>query len=70
MKKRLNIQIEVEVDDYIQSQADMLGISKNGFINVVIAQYRQQNEVVNQIPTMMEMFQKMQSMAKLKGDKQ
>jgi hypothetical protein len=39
MKKRLNIQIETSVDDYLQEQATKLGISKNAFINVVIAEY-------------------------------
>lgn len=59
MKKRIGVQLEVEVDKYCEEQAKMLGISKSGFINVAIAQYRQQNMMIEQLPDMMKQLNEM-----------
>lgn len=59
MKKRVVVQIEEETDKYCQQQAEMLGISRSGFINVVIAQYRQQSEMMNQLPFMLKQVEQM-----------
>jgi len=66
MKKRLIAQVELETDEYCQKQADKLGISKSGFVNVVISQYRQQNEMLDQLPGMFEQLKKFEAMGKLK----
>jgi acetolactate synthase regulatory subunit len=65
MKKRVVVQMEEETDKYCQQQAEMLGISKSGFINVVVAQYRQQNTVLDQLPNMLKKLQDVQSIEKL-----
>lgn len=54
MKKRIGVQLELEVDKYCEMQAKLLGISKSGFINVAIAQYRQQNIMIEQLPDMLK----------------
>lgn len=54
MKKRVAVQLELEVDKYCEEQAKLLGISKSGFINVAIAQYRQQNIMIEQLPNMVK----------------
>jgi len=69
MKKRLIIQVELDVDAYCQEQAELLGISKSGFINVVISQYRQQNDIMGQLPMMLKAMQETGFMGQIKGGK-
>lgn len=45
-KLRFNVQLDESTKEYLQEQADRLGVSMSGFINVIIAQYRQQQESV------------------------
>lgn len=45
-KSRMNIQLEDSTKKYCVEQSEVLGISINGFINVCIAQYRQQQEAL------------------------
>ena len=66
MKKRIIVQVELETDEYCQKQSKILGISKSGFINVIIAQYRQQNDMLNQLPDMFEQLKRMEAISKLK----
>lgn len=68
MKKRVIVQMEEETDKYCQEQAEMLGISKSGFINVVVAQYRQQSDIMNQFPFMVKQMQQLQEMKKMLGN--
>lgn len=60
MKKRLNITLDITMDEYCQQQAEILGISKNGFINVALAQYKQQNDMFSQIPSMTKLMEQYQ----------
>lgn len=45
-KIKLNIMMEEGMKDYVEEQAERLGISQSGFINVCIAYYREQREAV------------------------
>jgi len=43
-KLRLNIQMEENMKNWCQLKSEEFGISMSGFINVVLAQYKQQQE--------------------------
>lgn len=60
MKKRVVVQMEEETERYCQEESEKLGISKSGFINVVVAQYRQQNDMFNQLPSMTKLMEQYQ----------
>jgi penicillin V acylase-like amidase (Ntn superfamily) len=53
-KVRLNIQIDETMKDYIEEQSDRLGVSQNGFINLCLAQYKEQKEVVQSMSNINE----------------
>ncbi len=57
-KLRFNIQIDESTKDYLQEQADRLGVSISGFVNVIIAQHRQQQESLKVMGNM-DLFTKM-----------
>jgi hypothetical protein len=63
-KVRLNIQFEEETMNWIRKQSDAYGVSISGFINMSVAQYRQQMEslkTLQDLPTMLKAVQAMTS---------
>ena len=48
-KIRLNIQMEETMKEYCKAKSEELGISISGFINVAVAQYKQQEESLKSI---------------------
>lgn len=57
MKNRFTFQLDDEMKVWCESQADKLGISVSGLINVALSQYKDQITVLSQMPTMMKMLQ-------------
>lgn len=45
-KTRFNFIISVELKKWVDKQADMMGVSQAGFVNVCITNYRQQAEAL------------------------
>jgi hypothetical protein len=69
-KEKFNISMEPETKEWCKQQAEYLGISLSGMINVAVAQYRQQQESVktaNNMPdlvkTLLELFSRMENEA-------
>jgi hypothetical protein len=61
-KVRLNIQFEEDTMDWLRKQSDAYGVSISGFINIAVAQYRQQMEslkTLQDLPTMLKAVQAM-----------
>jgi hypothetical protein len=48
-KVRLNIQMEESMKDYVEEQADRLGVSQSGFINMCVAHYKEQRDSIQAI---------------------
>lgn len=65
-KVKFNISLEDSTKDYCQEQANKLGVSMSGFINVVIAQYRQAQESLTAMNNV-EIFKKLADEIKVIG---
>jgi hypothetical protein len=63
-KQRLNIQLEEAMKDYCMQKADELGISMNGFINVALAQYKQQDEGMKAMTGIDQLVKKIDEISK------
>jgi predicted DNA-binding protein len=51
-KIKMSIQMEEEMKDYLEDQAERLGVSQSGFINMCIANYREQRESIQAMNNM------------------
>jgi len=69
----MSYKIQVTVDDsmelWVKEQAKILGLSVSGLCNVALAQYKQQNEIISNMPKMMEMFSQAMKMQDMGGTK-
>lgn len=45
-KVKMNIQFEEDMKEYIEEQSERLGVSQSGFINLCIAQYKEQHDTI------------------------
>ena len=45
-KIKINMQMENEMKDYVEEQAERLGVSQSGFVNMCIANYKEQRESI------------------------
>lgn len=63
-KIKLNVMLEETMKDYVEEQSERLGISQSGFINVCIAQYKEQRESVSAMNNMKELIFKLSSIEK------
>lgn len=61
-KLRLNIQLEEDLKKYCQEKAQELGISMNGFINVVLVQYRQQQDSIKSMGNIQELVNQLEAL--------
>lgn len=62
-KVKFPIQVDEEVKDYIEAQAERLGVSQSGFVNLCIAQYREQREAIqgmNQVKDLVYKLERLQ----------
>lgn len=57
-KIKMNIQFEEDMKNYIETQSEKLGVSQAGFINLCVAQYKQQNESIIAFSNMHELISK------------
>lgn len=59
-KIRFQVQMDATTKEWCQQQADFLGVSLSGFINVAVAQYRQQQEgltMFRDMPNILKMME-------------
>lgn len=56
MSIKIQITMNEDVEEYVREQSKKLGLSISGFCNVALAQYKQQNEMMNNMPKMIDMF--------------
>jgi hypothetical protein len=60
MKVRLILTVEESMKEYIKDQASKLGITINGFVNIAISQYKDQRDMIADLPQMLTAFAKLQ----------
>lgn len=53
---KIQITLNEDVEKYVREQSKTLGLSISGLCNIAIAQYKQQNEMINNMPKMLEMM--------------
>lgn len=53
---KLQITVNEDVEKYVREQSKHLGLSVSGFCNIALAQYKQQNEMISNMPKMMDML--------------
>ena len=56
MSCKFQITVNDDVEIWVREQAKNLGLSISGLCNVAISQYKQQNEIMNNMPKMMDML--------------
>ena len=56
MSVKIQITMNEDVEQYVRIQSKNLGLSISGLCNVALAQYKQQNEIMNNMPKMMDML--------------
>lgn len=66
---KLQITVNDDVEKYVKEQAKNLGLSISGFCNVALSQYKQQNELINNMPKMMDMFNTALRLKQLEDEK-
>lgn len=70
-KLRVNIQLDESTKKYCQEQSDRLGgIGVSGFVNVAIAQYRQQQESMVAMSNMGNIIAQLKEVGQLSIDSQ
>lgn len=57
-KVKLNVMMDETMKDYIEEQSERLGVSQSGFINLCIAQYKEQHESVKAMNNLTELIKK------------
>lgn len=65
VKLRVNLQLEESLKQYCVEQAELYGISMGGFISMVVAQHRQQQESVKamgNMGTLAKMFEELKQL--------
>lgn len=68
-KVKFPVQVEEDVKEYIEQQAERLGVSQSGFVNLCIAHYREQREAIqgmNQVKDLVYKLEKLQRAEKEK----
>lgn len=65
-KLRLNIQLEEGMKQYCQEKSEEFGISMSGFISVVLAQYRQQQDGIKAMSDIQKLVEIVGNVDKLK----
>ena len=70
MKSRFTFQLDDEIKEWCETQADKLGISISGLINVALSQYKDQTMVLSQMPTMLQMVQQQMNIQESNKNKQ
>lgn len=53
---KIQITLNEDVEKYVREQSKYLGLSISGLCNMAIAQYKQQNEMINNMPKMMDLL--------------
>lgn len=61
LSKKIQVTVEESVHEWFKAQANNYGISVSGMVNIAMAEYRQQKEVMGQMPLMMDMLNKAMS---------
>lgn len=51
-KMKITMQIDEVMKDYVEEQSERLGISQSGFINMCIANYKEQRESIQAMNNM------------------
>lgn len=70
-KVKLVIQVDEALKQYCQSQADAFGISLSGFVNLALAQYKNQQESLKAFENVQGLIGKLDELKKLiPGDSQ
>jgi len=57
---RMNLQIREDVKEWLVDESDKMGISQAALINICISQYRQQQQtldIMNQLPNLFSKFE-------------
>lgn len=63
-KVRFGIQLEEEMKVYCLEKSEELGISMSGFLNVVLAQYKQAQESIKAMGNMKLVMEKLEEISK------
>ena len=58
-KMKMTIQVDDSMKDYIEEQSERLGVSQSGFINLCIAQYKEQHESIKAMNNMKDLILKL-----------
>jgi len=60
--------IEETMKEYVEEQAERLGVSQSGFINMCIANYKEQKEAIQGMNNMKQLIYKIEELSR-KADK-
>jgi metal-responsive CopG/Arc/MetJ family transcriptional regulator len=58
-KQTVSVNLDIEVIEYLDKKSEELGISRSGFVSMIINQYKDSQEVIKQLPELLEIMSDM-----------
>lgn len=56
MKKKIQVTVDLTMLDWYKKQAEIYGVSVSGLVNIAMAEYRINKDVVNNMPQIVDMM--------------
>lgn len=67
MKKKIQVTVDLTMLDWYKSQAEIYGVSVSGLVNIAMAEYRMNKEIVNTMPQLSDMMGMVNSLKDFKS---
>jgi len=59
-KVRVNVYVSKELKEWLQGEVDDMGTTLSGYVNMLIAEKRNQKSVISQLPELMEQLKQLE----------